>query len=139
MSRPLDVINVAKPCTANWDEMRGNEKQRYCEHCRKHVYYLGAMPTDEAERLVCERAGSMCVRFARDPQTNAVITLNYAPKKQYSRRRAIATLAAVATAFGSVAAWAGFAWTRKTPPPPIMVAGDIGPALPPSPPAPTNQ
>jgi hypothetical protein len=139
MSRPLDVINVARPCTADWNQMEGDEKRRFCEHCQKHVYYLGAMPEDEAERLICQRAGSMCVRFARDPETNAVMTLNYAPKKQYSRRRAIATMAAIATAFGSVAAWAGFTFLRKAPPPPMMIVGDIGPALPPVAPSAPNQ
>ena len=44
--------------------------------CRKHVYNLSAMSRTEAERLVCEAAGSLCVRFART-ETGQVQTLEY--------------------------------------------------------------
>jgi hypothetical protein len=121
----------------DWNAMQGNETSRYCDHCQKQVYNLSALPADEAERLVCNSAGSLCVRFARDPVTNAVLTLEYAPQKQYSRRRAFATIAALATAFGSVAAWAGIKLTTKpAPAPPMMVLGGISAPPSPAPPCP---
>jgi hypothetical protein len=72
----LDVIAVRSPCTAEWGRMRGDDKSRFCGHCQKHVHNLSAMSADEAERLVCESAGRLCVRFARD-EHGKVMTLDY--------------------------------------------------------------
>src|SRR4051794_558697 len=47
--RSLETLRIASPCTARWDEMRGDEQMRYCGQCRKKVYNLSAMTRDEAE------------------------------------------------------------------------------------------
>ena len=77
---PLEVIQIAEPCPADWERMQGDDRSRYCLHCKKHVFDLSEMTRDEAERLVCEAAGSLCARFARD-EHGTVITLDYAPAK----------------------------------------------------------
>ena len=56
--------------------MKGDDRARFCTHCRKNVYNLSAMPRDEAERLVCESAGSLCVRYERT-SAGEVVTLDY--------------------------------------------------------------
>jgi hypothetical protein len=82
----LDVIEVREPCTASWESMRGDERVRFCTHCQKHVHNLSAMPRDEAERLACEQAGRLCVRFEQAPGSGAVVTLDYRPAKPPRRR-----------------------------------------------------
>ena len=72
----LDVIDVAEPCTRPWEAMAGDDRVRYCEGCRKHVHNLSAMSRGEAERLVCESAGRLCVRFER-AHDGRVQTLEY--------------------------------------------------------------
>jgi hypothetical protein len=72
----LEQIDVPEPCPADWDAMTGDGPVRFCQHCRKNVYNLSEMPRDEAERLVCESAGSLCVRFYR-LQGGEVLTLDY--------------------------------------------------------------
>ena len=72
----LEQIDVPEPCTEEWDRMTGDGPVRFCEHCRKNVYNLSEMPREEAERLVCESAGSLCVRFYRSA-AGEVLTLNY--------------------------------------------------------------
>lgn len=62
---PLDQVEVASPCHESWDEMAGDDKQRFCTVCRKNVYNLSAMTTREAEEFVAERSGKACVRFYR--------------------------------------------------------------------------
>jgi hypothetical protein len=59
----LSEIRVASPCTASWDEMRGDDRTRFCEHCRLNVYNLSEMSHREAEALVREKEGRLCVRF----------------------------------------------------------------------------
>jgi hypothetical protein len=59
----LDDIKVATPCNADWDDMSGDERVRFCGKCEKNVYNLSAMSRLEAEALVREKEGRMCVRF----------------------------------------------------------------------------
>ena len=61
----LDSLRVATPCHAAWDDMRGDERVRFCGRCEKNVYNLSAMPRAEAEALVREKEGRLCVRFFR--------------------------------------------------------------------------
>jgi hypothetical protein len=59
----LEDLRIATPCNADWDDMTGDERVRFCGKCEKNVYNLSAMARDEAERLVREREGRVCVRF----------------------------------------------------------------------------
>jgi hypothetical protein len=62
----LDRIEIASPCTANWDEMSGTDQIRYCSECRKYVYNLSEMTRREAEALLASRGNQMCARLIRD-------------------------------------------------------------------------
>jgi hypothetical protein len=62
---PQLEIRIASPCHARWDEMKGNERARFCMHCRKHVYDLSAMSAAAATELVRAKEGRLCVRFYR--------------------------------------------------------------------------
>lgn len=84
----LDSIRVASPCTQDWNEMSGNDKVRFCEHCALEVNNLSAMKRKEAMRLVRESEGRICVRYVKNPETNAPV---FAEKLyQITRRAAVA-------------------------------------------------
>jgi hypothetical protein len=136
--RSLDVIQVSNPCPADWEQMAGDEKHRFCSHCNKWVHDLSAMPRVEAERMVCQAAGSLCVRFARDAQTGEVLTLDYAPKPLSSRRRALATIASIGAAL-LCAGTLGAIRLRRKPAVPAAprLLGEMGDIVCP-PPAPAN-
>ncbi len=59
----LENIRIASPCSADWDEMAGNDQVRFCGQCEKNVYNLSAMTRAEAEALVTSKDGKMCVRL----------------------------------------------------------------------------
>lgn len=59
----LNDLKVASPCEESWESMLGNERQRYCGRCQLNVYNLSGMSQAEAERLVSEAEGRLCVRF----------------------------------------------------------------------------
>ena len=59
----LNLIAVASPCTASWDGMSGDDTTRFCGQCAQYVYNLSEMTQTEAEALVHEHEGKMCVRF----------------------------------------------------------------------------
>ena len=64
-SNPLNNVRVASPCNANWDEMYGSNRQRYCGECKLNVYNLSEMTKQEAEHLIANAEGRLCARFYR--------------------------------------------------------------------------
>lgn len=60
---PLEDVRVATPCRADWDKMQGDDRARFCGSCTKHVYNLSDMTRADAERLIAEKEGHLCVRF----------------------------------------------------------------------------
>lgn len=59
----LEDIRIATPCSADWDEMSGDARVRFCGKCEKNVYNLSAMTREEGEALVKEKEGRLCVRL----------------------------------------------------------------------------
>jgi hypothetical protein len=39
----LDDIQIASPCDANWAEMVGDDRTRFCSSCSKHVYNFASI------------------------------------------------------------------------------------------------
>lgn len=65
-------IKVASPCKRDWSKMAGDEKVRACGDCKMNVYNLSAMTQAEAEALVKQREGRLCVRFYMRPDGTAM-------------------------------------------------------------------
>jgi hypothetical protein len=67
MSKPfaLDDIAIASPCPAEWAQMSGDERSRFCGACKKHVYDLSAMTRAQAVRTIVEKEGRLCARLYR--------------------------------------------------------------------------
>ena len=69
MKRHLDVLpnlRVAAPCTADWNAMTPIDRAtrvRHCGECKENVYNLSSMTRAEAEALIAQHAGSLCVRY----------------------------------------------------------------------------
>lgn len=60
---PLNNLKVASPCQADWQEMYGDNRKRFCGDCKLNVYNLSGMTRDEAEALIMNAEGRLCVRF----------------------------------------------------------------------------
>ena len=61
----LDHVRIAAPCKADWDQMIGNERVRFCGQCSLNVYNLSGMTRSDAESLIARTEGRLCVRFYR--------------------------------------------------------------------------
>jgi hypothetical protein len=114
----LDQIRVASPCDASWAEMTGDDKARFCGKCEKHVFNLSAMTREEAELVMLEREGSICVRLYRR-KDGTVITADCPVGVRRKRLRLVGVLA---IGGGVVAAGAGFAAAMFT-----RTQGEVGP------------
>jgi hypothetical protein len=91
---PLNNIRIASPCSADWDQMYGDDRKRFCGDCKLNVYNLSGMSRKEAEALIMKAEGRLCVRFYKR-RDGSVITedcpVGWARVKQ--RTRVIATAA----------------------------------------------
>ncbi len=59
-------LQIATPCKADWNEMSGDERKRFCGACKLHVYNISAMTLPEAEALIAGAdGGRVCVRMFR--------------------------------------------------------------------------
>ncbi len=62
----LDGISIASPCSADWNQMTGDDKHRFCGSCKLHVHNLSGMTADAATALLQQAGkGRVCVRFFR--------------------------------------------------------------------------
>jgi hypothetical protein len=56
-------INIASPCPARWEDMGGDNRVRFCDHCRKNVYNISALTSTEAVALLESKKGNLCARI----------------------------------------------------------------------------
>jgi hypothetical protein len=74
MKTNLDNLTVAAPCSANWNEMSGDERARFCGLCKKHVYNISAMSRTEAEALLKEKEGGrVCLRLFKRADGTVIV------------------------------------------------------------------
>jgi hypothetical protein len=95
---PLDRVTVAAPCGVGWENMVGDERVRFCGQCSLNVYNLSGMTKSEAERLVAQAEGRLCIRYYRRAD-GTILTKDCPVGLRAIRRRA----ARVATACASAA------------------------------------
>jgi hypothetical protein len=56
-------IKIASPCPTRWQDMGGDDRVRFCDHCRKNVYNFSAMSATEARELLAAKSGELCARI----------------------------------------------------------------------------
>lgn len=115
-SNPLDDIRIASPCNADWDQMIGNERARFCGQCNLNVYNLSSMTKAEAELLIGRTEGRLCVRYFRRAD-GSVMTQNCPVGLRAIRRRMSYVARAVSSAVLSFLTGLGFyEFTRTSSP-----------------------
>ena len=114
---PLDNIRIASPCSANWNEMFGNERKRFCAECKLNVYNLSEMTKAQAESFVQDSEGRVCVRLYRRSD-GTVITrdcpVGWARFKQRTRAVATAVFSLVVSLFTGLLLVSIFSKQRST-------------------------
>ena len=95
----LNAIQVAKPCSADWEAMQGDERVRHCGQCQLNVYDLSALTADEARSLIEKHEGRLCVRFYRR-RDGTLLTRDCPVGVRTVRRRRAGIAAGLAAAAG---------------------------------------
>ncbi|HQZ83553.1 MAG TPA: hypothetical protein PLR83_10045 [Pyrinomonadaceae bacterium] len=129
-NNPLENVRIASPCSADWEQMFGDERKRFCGDCKLNVYNLSAMSRTEAENFLTAAEGRVCVRyFARTDGT--VITqdcpVGWEKFKRRTRRMATAMASLIATLLAGLFAVSVF--SRRT----NAVVGEMIPYATPTP------
>lgn len=96
----LNDIDVAAPCSADWNKMKGDGRVRFCDQCAMNVYNLSGMTRYEAETFVANAEGRVCIRFYR--RRDGTILTDNCPVGLRALRRKAQRLKATASAIISV-------------------------------------
>ena len=114
---PLDHVSVAAPCTADWAQMVGTERVRFCGQCSLNVYNLSGMTKREAEQLVSSAEGRLCIRYYRRAD-GTILTRNcpvgFAAIKRRISRVTRAVLSTVLSFLAGVGVYLGLREQAKT-------------------------
>lgn len=79
-------LEIKKPCTADWDQMVGNSRVRFCEHCQLAVNDLSFLTPKRVRRLIAKSKGRLCVRYVRDRNGNPLLAQVPGQLHKISRR-----------------------------------------------------
>ena len=108
---PLNNIKIASPCSADWEGMFGNERKRFCGDCKLNVYNISGMTRTEAEWLLEQSEGSLCVRYYRRAD-GTILTkdcpVGWAKIKQRASMIATAALSLIVSFFAGLSIFAAF-------------------------------
>lgn len=120
-TNPLDNIHIASPCSADWNQMFGDERKRFCGDCKLNVYNLSDMTRAEAENFLIAAEGRTCVRFYRR-RDGSVLTKDCQVGWQAIKRRVSRAATAV---FSMIAGLTGGLFAVALVPKETAVAGGI--------------
>jgi Carboxypeptidase regulatory-like domain len=99
-------VRIASPCSANWNQMAGDDRVRYCPECRRNVYNFSSMTEAEVKRLVAQSEGRLCGRFYQRADGTMLAKncpVGFRASILCATQMATAALAAVVTAIPSSA------------------------------------
>ncbi len=61
----LGKLEIASPCPASWNDMTGNDAERFCDQCERNVYDFSHMHIDDIVKLVQRQEEGICARLYR--------------------------------------------------------------------------
>jgi len=99
----LDNIRVATPCNADWENMLGDERVRACGDCKKNVFNISTLTRDEAQALIIEKQGKLCVRYFQ--RHDGTILLKDCSIGVGRRRKRKVVAAGIAALLAGVGGW----------------------------------
>lgn len=116
-------LEIASPCTQDWNTMTAEGKKRFCDACKKHVQDLSQMSETEAQAvLAAPPAEGLCVRYLYDAFGNVLFDMvdtRVVPASRLVRaKQTLAKGAAMAGLALSVTACMG---ARQQPPPQVTM------------------
>jgi hypothetical protein len=110
----LEDLRIATPCRADWNDMVGDERVRFCATCAKQVFNLSELTRAEADALIAEKYGDLCGRYYQRAD-GTILLADCTVGGSGTRARSFV----LATALAAGAAYAKL--YRGAPPPPFPI------------------
>lgn len=104
-SIPLKNLHIASPCQADWQKMVGSESVRFCGDCKLNVYNISQLTTQQAEDLIRQTEGHLCVRYFKRADGTVLVQdcpVGWQAVKKRFAQVATATASALLTFFGGL-------------------------------------
>ena len=99
----IDRLRIATPCPIGWEQMTGDNRVRFCDHCQLNVYNISELSRSEAEKLIASTEGRLCARLFRRAD-GTVLTKDCPVGLRALRRRVAKRAAAIFAAIVSLSA-----------------------------------
>jgi hypothetical protein len=96
----LDRLRIHTPCAASWDQMQGDDRERFCARCHKSVVDFSQLTPREIDARLQASRGNLCARLSRTA-AGRLVTLAAPPESwatPLDRPSPAAAVAAVVTA-----------------------------------------
>jgi hypothetical protein len=97
----IDRLRIATPCPISWEQMAGDDRVRFCDHCHLNVYNISELTRIEAEALIASSEGRICARLFRRAD-GTVLTKDCPVGLRALRRRVAKRTAAIFAAIISL-------------------------------------
>jgi len=96
MTEQIRNLRVASPCHVGWERMAGDERVRFCDSCKLHVYNLSELTSIEINELIVKTEGRICGRLHR--RADGTVLTRDCPVGLRALRKNIARVAGAAFA-----------------------------------------
>ena len=106
---PLEALQIARPCRADWNAMTGDERARHCGSCAKTVYDISQMTRDEAHQLIAANEGHVCVRLYK--RADGTVITSDCP---VGKREAMRPMWWILAGFAALMASGAVVWSQPT-------------------------
>jgi len=83
----LGQLSIPTPCSADWNDLVGDGRRRYCEQCDRNVYDFSKMTATEVGALLATLQGRVCARITWR-KDGSLLTEDPLPRLPVARRRA---------------------------------------------------
>lgn len=106
----IEHLRIATPCPISWEQMAGDNRVRFCDHCHLNVYNIAELTRIEAESLIASTEGRLCARLFRRAD-GTVLTKDCPVGLRALRRRVAKRTAAI---FAAVVSLSGAAFGQES-------------------------
>lgn len=62
-----ETLHIKEPCSADWEQMSGDDQKRFCSLCTKHVHDVSQLTEQEATTLLATQS-NLCVQYAHSDE-----------------------------------------------------------------------
>lgn len=78
-------IVITSPCPMDWEQMRGDDKVRFCDQCGKPVYNFAVLTGSQAREMITKGTDNLCGRIVRKADGTIATTASYPVDSRRSR------------------------------------------------------